>query len=213
VSGSDSGADIIAQWKLGRIYADGDGVKRDDLRAFEYFRGIADAYADEAPDTPQGRFIASAFVALGNYYLEGIPDTAIKPDADRARELFAYAASYFGDPEAQYRLGRLYLDGNSGLKDPKLAVRWLSLAANKGQHQAQAMLGEMLVNGEYVSRQVARGLMWLALARDGASPGETWIADLYAAARKQATVEQRAAARVDLERWFKARPIKLFFNQ
>ena len=32
------------------------------------------------------------------------------------------------------------------------------------------------VNGEYVSRQVARGLMWLTLARDGASPGETWIA-------------------------------------
>jgi uncharacterized protein len=94
-----------------------------------------------------------------------------------------------------------------------LAVRWLSLAANKGQHPAQAMLGEMLFNGEYVPRQAARGLMWLALARDGASPGETWIADLYAAARKQATVEDRAAARVDLERWLKEHPIKLFFNQ
>jgi uncharacterized protein len=213
VSGSDGAADIIAQWKLGRMYADGEGVKRDDLRAFEYFRGIADAYADEAPDSPQGRFVARAFVALGNYYLEGIPDTAIKPDADRARELFAYAASYFGDPEAQYRLGRLYLDGNGGLKDPKLAVRWLSLAANKGQHPAQAMLGEMLFNGEYVPRQAARGLMWLALARDGASPGETSIADLYATARKQATVEDRAAARVDLERWLKEHPIKLFFDQ
>jgi TPR repeat protein len=213
VSGSDSGADIISQWKLGRMYADGDGVKRDDFRAFEYFRGIADVHADEAPDTPQARFVASAFVALGNYYLEGIPDTAIKPDAGRARELFAYAASYFGDPEAQCRLGRLLLDGNGGLKDPKLAARWLLLAANKGQHQAQAMLGEMLFNGEHVPRQVARGLMWLALARDGASSGETWIAELYAAARKQATVEERAAARVDLERWLKSRPIKLFFNQ
>jgi TPR repeat protein len=94
-----------------------------------------------------------------------------------------------------------------------LAVRWLSLAANKGQHQAQAMLGEMLFNGEYVPRQVARALMWLALARDGASPGETWIGDLYATARKQAIVEDRAAARVDLERWLKGHPIKLFFNQ
>src|SRR5688572_4079322 len=27
----------IAQWKLGRMYADGDGVPRDDLRAFKYF--------------------------------------------------------------------------------------------------------------------------------------------------------------------------------
>ena len=33
----------IAQWKLGRMYADGDGVNRDDLRAFEYFRSIVEA--------------------------------------------------------------------------------------------------------------------------------------------------------------------------
>jgi TPR repeat protein len=201
---SDGGADIAAQWKLGRMYADGDGVKQDDLRAFEYFRGIADAHADEAPDTPQARFVASAFVALGNYYLEGIPNTAIKPETDRARELFAYAASYFGDPDAQYRLGRLYLDGNSGVKDAKQAVRWLSLAANKGQHQAQAVLGGMLFNGESVPRQAARGLMWLTLACDGASPGEAWIADLYFAALKQATEEERAAALADLERWLRA---------
>jgi uncharacterized protein len=194
----------IAQWKLGRMYADGDGVKRDDMRAFEYFRGIADAHADEVPGTPQARFVASAFVALGNYYLEGIPDS-VKPDPDRAREMFAYAASYFGDPDAQYRLGRMYLDGNGGLKEPKRAARWLSLAARKGQYQAQAVLGAMLFKGEYTPRQAARGLMWLTLARDGASPGETWIADLYNAAMKQATDDERAAALGDLERWLKGR--------
>ena len=53
-------------------------VKHDDLRAFEYFRGIADAHAEEAPGTAQARFVANAFVALGNYYLEGIPGTAVK---------------------------------------------------------------------------------------------------------------------------------------
>ena len=30
------GGHPIAQWKLGRMYADGDGVARDDLRAFDY---------------------------------------------------------------------------------------------------------------------------------------------------------------------------------
>ncbi len=148
----------VAQWKLGRMYADGDGVKHDDLRAFEYFRGIADAHAEEAPGTPQARFVANAFVALGNYYLEGIPDTAVKPDIERAREMYAYAASYFGDPDAQYRLGRMYLDGNGGLKEPKQAARWLSLAARKGQYQAQAVLGAMLFKGEYTPRQAARGI-------------------------------------------------------
>ena len=75
------------------------------------------------------------------------------------------------------------------------------MAANKGQHQAQAVLGGMLVNGEYLSRQVARGLMWLTLTRDGAPPGETWIADLYAAAWKQATVEERWPAEGDWSWW------------
>ena len=195
----------VAQWKLGRMYADGDGVKQDDLRAFEYFRGVADAHAEETPGTPQARFVANAFVALGNYYLEGIPDTAVKADTERAREMFAYAASYFGDPDAQYRLGRMYLDGHGGLKEPKQAARWLSLAARKGQYQAQAVLGAMLFKGEYMARQPARGLMWLTLARDGAPAQETWIGDLYAAAMKQATNEERAAAFVQLERWLKGR--------
>jgi TPR repeat protein len=195
----------MAAWKLGRMYADGDGVPQSDLRAFEYFRGIADAHADEVPGTPQARFVANAFVALGSYYRDGIANSEIRSDADRAREMFAYAASYFGDPDAQYQLGRMYLDGQGGIREPKQAARWLSLAARKGQYQAQAVFGAMLFKGEYVPRQGPRGLMWLTLARDAASPRETWISDLYAAALKQATEDERAVALVYLERWLKGR--------
>jgi uncharacterized protein len=197
----------MAAWKLGRMYADGDGVTQSDLRAFEYFRGIADDHADEVPGTKQARFVANAFVALGTYYLEGIPNSDVKADADRAREMFAYAASYFGDPDAQYQLGRMYLDGQGGggIKEPKQAARWLSLAARKGQYQAQAVLGAMLFKGEYVPRRGPAGLMWLTLARDAAAPRETWITDLYAAALKQATEDERAVALVYLERWLKGR--------
>ncbi len=122
-------------------------------------------HADDNPDTPQARFVANAFVALGHYYLDGIPKTAIKRDPDRAREMFAYAASYFGDPDAQYYLARLYLDGNGAPHDPRQAARWFGLSAQKGQYQAQAMLGAMLFTGDHVPRQAARGLMWLTLAR------------------------------------------------
>ena len=107
----------LAQWKLGRMYAAGDGVTQDDLKAFEYFRSIADSHADDNPDTPQARFVANAFVALGHYYLEGIPKTQVQRDPDRAREMFAYAASYFRDPDAQYFLARLYLDGTGAPRD------------------------------------------------------------------------------------------------
>src|SRR5665647_611819 len=37
----------LAQWKLGRMYAEGDGVAQNNLKAFEYFRRIADSHADD----------------------------------------------------------------------------------------------------------------------------------------------------------------------
>ncbi len=194
-----------AQWKLGRMYAEGEGVKQDDIRAFQYFSRIANAHAEDSPEAPQSRYVANAFVALGHYYLGGIPNSAIRADPGRAREMFSYAASYFGDPDAQYNLARLYFDGIGSPKDPRYAARWLGLAANKGQYQAQAMLGQMLFKGEYVPRQAARGLMWLTLARDSSATSEKWIADMYDAAFKLATDDERQMALVYLERWMKGR--------
>ena len=99
----------MAQWKLGRMYADGDGVVQDDLRAFEYFSSIANQHAEDSPSAPQATIVANAFVALGRYYLSGIPNSKVKADTERAREMFSYAASYFGNADAQYDLARLYL--------------------------------------------------------------------------------------------------------
>ena len=195
----------VAQWKLGRMYATGEGVPRCDLRAFQYFSQIANAHADEYPDAPQAPFVANAFVALGQYYLVGIPNSQVKADATRAREMFAYAASYFGNADAQYQLARIYLDGQGVPRDARQAARWFTLAANKGQYQAQAMLGHMLFKGDAVPREAARGLMWLTLARDSAKAEDKWINELYDSAFKQAKNDERALALVYLERWLKTR--------
>jgi len=143
------GGHPIAQWKLGRMYADGDGVAQNDLQAFDYFSRIANAHAEDSPSAPQAAIVANAFVALGRYYLNGIPNSKIKSDPERAREMFSYAASYFGNADAQYDLARLYLkSAGSSRDDFRYGARWLGLAAQKGQHQAQAMLGQMLFTGE-----------------------------------------------------------------
>ena len=82
------GGHPIAQWKLGRMYADGDGVAQDDLRAFEYFSRIANQHADDSPSAPQAAIVANAFVALGRYYLNGIPNSKIKVrPRSRARDV------------------------------------------------------------------------------------------------------------------------------
>ena len=195
------GGHPVAQWRLGRMYARGDGVAQDDLRAFEYFSRIANAHAEDSPSAPQAAIVANAFVALGRYYLDGIPNSRVKPDSDRAREMFSYAASYFGNADAQYDLARLYLKGVGVPRDSRYGARWLGLAAQKGQHQAQATLGQMLFNGDQLPKQAARGLMWLTLARDSAAPDETWIKDSYNKAIARATDDDRAMALQMLEHW------------
>jgi hypothetical protein len=197
----------LAQWKLGRMYAEGEGVTQNDLKAFEYFRRIADSHADDNPDTREARFVANAFVALGQYYLQGIPSSAIKRDPERAREMFAYAASYFRDPDAQYYLARQYLDGVGAPHDPRTAARWFGLSAQKGLCKSQAMLGAMLFTGDHIPRQAARGLMWLTLAKDTAKDTSdlTWINRLYDNAFGQANEDEKAMAAMYLKRWLQTR--------
>ena len=188
------------------MYADGNGVTQDDLRAFEYFSRIANAHAEDSPSAPQAAIVANAFVALGRYYLNGIPNSKIKSDPERAREMFSYAASYFGNADAQYDLARLYLKAPA----PRAMISAMAragsaLAAQKGQHQAQALLGQMLFNGDQLPRQAARGLMWLTLARDSATPDETWIKDSYNKAIAKASEDDRAMALQMLEHWVQGR--------
>jgi uncharacterized protein len=200
------GGHPVAQWRLGRMYADGDGVAQDDLRAFEYFSNIANAHAEDSPSAPQAAIVANAFVALGRYYLNGIPNSKVKSDPERAREMFSYAASYFGNADAQYDLARLYLHGSGTSRDDfRYGARWLGLAAQKGQHQAQAMLGQMLFNGDQLPRQAARGLMWLTLASANATPDEAWIKESYAKAMSKASDDDRAMALQMLEHWVTGR--------
>ena len=193
-----------AIWKLGRMYADGDGVKMNKARAYDYFRRLTTMHADDGSSAPNARFLANAFVTLGLYHLDGIPGT-LKADPNVAREMFRYAASYFADPEAQYYLGRLFLLGKGAPKDAIQAARWLRLSANKGDHRAQALLGGMLFNGEQVSRQASLGLFWLIVAKDAAGPDEGWITDMYSSAVAQASESERALAHKYLEDWLKNR--------
>lgn len=195
----------LAQWKLGRMYADGDGVARNDVKAFQYFSRLADDNADESPDSPRASLVANAFTSLGSYYLAGIKGTNIKPNPPRAAEMFSYAASYFGDPSAQFNLARLYLEGQGLAQDSRQAARWLNLAAEKGHSSAQALLGQLLVNGEGIPMQRARGLMWLDLALQSAdAQSQAWVKSLHEEAFGGASDTDRRTASA-LSEQFQAR--------
>jgi TPR repeat protein len=200
-----SGGEALAQWKLATIYAAGDGVPRDDLKAYDYFSQIVSGYDEDDPSWRDKSVVSNAFVALGTYSLNGIGDR-VRPDPARARLMFNYAATTFGDATAQYNLARLYLDGVGGDKDSRQGLRWLYLAAEKGNVQAQGLLGQMMFEGrEGLPPQRARGLMWVTLARDAAtdSAKDRWIVDLYEKSMAAATDNERQLALGYLEEHLK----------
>ena len=90
-----SGGEPLAQWKLARIYANGDGVPQDDLKSYDYFSQIVASYDDDNPDRRRDRgIVSSAIVALGVYNLNGI-NNKVRPDPQRALRMFQYAATAF----------------------------------------------------------------------------------------------------------------------
>ncbi len=157
----------LALWQLGSMYENGEGVDKDPVKAFGYFSQIAIQHADTAPRGLEADIVARSFVKLGDYFREGAPEVGLKQDAVESHRMLMHAASYFGDAEAQYRVGLLYQQEDGLGVSPPLSARWLQAAANKGHCLAQAGLGDLLFNGmdNYPPRP-AEGLMWLNLAHD-----------------------------------------------
>jgi TPR repeat protein len=196
-----AGGESLAQWKLGRMYADGDGVPRDEYKAYEYFLEIVEKSDEDTVNWREKSVVASAFVAVGLFNLKGIPGGKLQADPEEALRLFLYAATHFSDSNAQYQLARLYREGAPGVaKDHMQAARWLNLAAEKNHAESQALLGQMLFSGDGVPAQRARGLMWMALAREGAAgKAQDWIQTQYEQAIRNANDNDRQAALVYLE--------------
>lgn len=185
----------MALWRLGTMYENGEGVAKDDVKAFDYFSQIANDHADAAPRSLDADIVAQSFVKMGDYYRAGLPDAGIAVDKDKAEQLILHAATYFGNADAQYRIGELYLD-RSDDPNPLQGARWLALAAHKGHVAAQAKLGDMLFNGAGIKAQPTEGLMWLSIAHDRSigTPDEGWINELLTRDMSIATPREREEA-------------------
>ena len=69
-----------------------------------------------------------------------------------------------GDPEAQFKLGRMYQQGQGVPKDHAEAVKWYRLSAEAGQPFAQNNLGVMYKNGWGVEQDYVKAYLWFNLA-------------------------------------------------
>ena len=179
-----------ATWKLARMYAEGDGVARDDYEAFKFFNEIAQQ--DVEPGSPEESYVSDALVALGSYMKSGIPGTPVEPNAIAAQEYYTRAAANYRNANAQFELGKMLLAGDGGVRTSiRQAARWLQLAAEKGHAGAQATLGNLL----FQSGKVVRGLAMMTAALERATPNDQpWIRDMQEEAFSLAPEADRRTA-------------------
>jgi TPR repeat protein len=179
-----------ATWKLARMYAEGDGVARDDYEAYKFFSEIVQQ--DVEPGSPEESYISDALVALGAYVKSGIPGTPVQPDPVAAQDYYTRAAANYRNPNAQYELGKMLMTGEGGgRKSLRQAARWLQLAAEKGHAGAQATLGNLLFQGG----KVVRGLAMMTVALERAAPGDQpWIRSMQEEAFSLAEEKDRRKA-------------------
>jgi len=153
-----------AQFRLGVIYGNGDGVPLDLDKALEFFNQSA----------KQGH--ESAVITLAWMYANG---SGVDVDERKSRELYLLAADH-GSSKAQYVVATMYRFAQYGVeKDAAKAVHYYTLAANQGFATAQFALGKMLVEGKMVEKDEMTALQWLSLAHaNGSKRAEEYITHL-----------------------------------
>lgn len=125
-----------AQFQIGMLYANGQGVANDDKEAVKWFSKAAEQGYMEA-QTKLG-FMYAAGKGVAQNYTSAI--------------YWCYKAAEQGDATAQYNLGLMYAKGRGVAQDNSLALSWYNKAATQGDARAQYNLGVMYANGEGVAK-------------------------------------------------------------
>lgn len=159
---ADEGA--AARWRQARRHSTGRGADLDHWRAFQIYARIAGARFAGDPSREEAPYVGGAMREMGRYYLTGIEGSPVVLDPRTAESYLYRAAALFGDADAQFELGRFYLDQRWGAPRRRHAARWFALAARKGHYRAQSELGALLCEGRGVARNAARGIVLMATA-------------------------------------------------
>jgi TPR repeat protein len=176
------GGNAYIMYRLGRMYAAGIGVARDENEAVRWYRKGANA----------GNLQATTALAIA--LLEG---RGTGKDPQEAVRLLKLAADK-DNLDAMYRLGALYAQGAIVSKDALEAVRLFTKASEAGHAPSMVDLGLMFYNGEGVQVDMVKAAMWYKRAADlGDSSGMVNLGYLH---QQGKGVEQDDVAAVNLYR-------------
>lgn len=164
-----------AQYELGSVYENGDGVKKDYSKAIEYFTCLS-----EAGETRPQYDLAVCYANSA--------DTA----DNRAQSAKWYKeAANNGNENAQYVIGECYYKGHGVEKDYQAAVQWWRKAAEHGDSRAQYYLGVCYANGQGVEQDNGEAAKWYTGAKNsGYSLGKSAQALIAKVKQQKAKAEE-----------------------
>ncbi len=142
---------LQAQFILGWIYQNGEGVPRDFAESAKWYAKVA------------AKGNADAQYALGSYYMSG---AGVKRDDAEAAKWLRKAAEQ-GKAQAQYYLGYLLARGDGVARDEAEGARWTRKAAEQNVVDAQYALAIALANGTGVAKDEAEAATWFRKAAEG----------------------------------------------
>ncbi|NOS66855.1 MAG: sel1 repeat family protein [Candidatus Peribacteraceae bacterium] len=166
-----------AEFELGAMFHDGDGVEQDYAQALPWYRKAANAGNRQA------------MFNLGMMYKNG---EGVSADPAAARGWFV-RASDAGDVRAAQQLGTMAYEA----KDFAKALQYFLKAAKGELPEAQLNAGVMYVRGEGVPAQdVIEGYAWLTLAKEN---GNARAASMLESLLEKMTAEEKTAGEARLE--------------
>jgi TPR repeat protein len=163
--------DAEAQFWVGQMFANGQGVPKDDVQMAAWFRRAAEQCCRD----PRKADVDAAAI-LGTLYDlgRGVP----RDYAQAAR--WTRVAAEAGDASSQNMLAYYYEEG-TGVKQSDLdATRWYRAAAEQGLDQAQFSLGFDYEHGKGVPQNYVEASTWFRRAAEqGNRLGQSGLCTMY----------------------------------
>ncbi|MEC9412521.1 MAG: SPOR domain-containing protein [Pseudomonadota bacterium] len=162
-----------AQWMLAILLLNGQGVKQDKVAAYSWLTLASEKQHKQAMidrmairDRLSAEELMSADTLSKAFRDKQMAKTAINHQKEKAFHWFEKAAKQ-GDPQAQYQLGEMLLNGEGVKQDKVAAYSWFSLASE--QNQPQAIVKQAQLKTELSRSQIEKANALMLTNRDNHS--------------------------------------------
>ncbi|HET9843090.1 MAG TPA: tetratricopeptide repeat protein [Gammaproteobacteria bacterium] len=164
-----------AQFNLAILYLEGDGIEKNEEKAYDWFLQASEQDHKEA--NAYLAFmnllgIATAYdpkVAI-ELYISSLEDNTTPIAQEENIKDPVLDAAEKGNPQAQYEIGLRFLHGDGVKKDSIEAFEWLQEAATLNHNPAQYELGMMFLEGKGVAQDSKTAIHWLTKAAENNNP-------------------------------------------